>query len=284
MRPPRNVTVALLVPAVAVLLLWGTAWLATPTDLLVRYLAPDVVVIESSTGGDAVLPLASEGDPGAAGLMSTDQVNRLAEIVVESSGNLPAGTAVLNRLHWSGTAWVASSEETQTYLALTRDSTFTDVDQALTALLMMGGRVIPPNGDTVTSTLEYSAYLGTRGTAFAESDGGGKFTNQITNVWPAGGPPPFLWVLSPAAFDWIDNYSGIIDPHDSLGIDDTSLAMTVERDKLTINGVPYDWAYVQLTGDRPPTTRPQDSGAPWYYVGVRYAIPATTPVIEPITP
>ena len=70
----RHVAVALLVPVVAVILLAWTAWLATPTDLKVRYLAPDVLIIESSTGSDAAFPLASTE---ASGLMSSSDVRLL---------------------------------------------------------------------------------------------------------------------------------------------------------------------------------------------------------------
>ena len=74
---PRHAGWLLLIPLVAALLLFGTGWLATPTDLVVRYLAPDVLTIESSTGGDAAFPLASSS---AAGLMSSTQAARLDEL------------------------------------------------------------------------------------------------------------------------------------------------------------------------------------------------------------
>ena len=77
MNFPRNIAWVLLIPLVAVMFVFLTGWLATPTDISLRYLAPDVLAVESSTGGDAALPLASEE---AAGLMSREQVERLEEV------------------------------------------------------------------------------------------------------------------------------------------------------------------------------------------------------------
>ena len=76
MKAPRHPW-ALLIPAFALAFLFATAWIATPTDLLLKYLGPDALTIESSTGNDAIFPLASNE---AAGLMSTTQVQRLEEL------------------------------------------------------------------------------------------------------------------------------------------------------------------------------------------------------------
>ena len=77
MNVPRQAGWLLLIPLVAVLLVFGTGWLATPTDIALRYLAPDVLTIESSTGNDAAIPLSSSS---AAGLMSSSQAQRLDEL------------------------------------------------------------------------------------------------------------------------------------------------------------------------------------------------------------
>ncbi len=82
----RATVPALIIVACALLFLVATAWISTPTSLVVKYLAPNVVVIQSSTGGDAVLPLAvpSSGTaPGAAGLMTSEQARLLDDLARE---------------------------------------------------------------------------------------------------------------------------------------------------------------------------------------------------------
>ena len=454
MNVPRHAAWLLLIPLVAVLMLFATGWLATPTDIVVRYLAPDVLTIESSTGGDASLPLASSS---AAGLMSTSQAKRLDELdggivrfgpvrqtfasdaavdnyfcgvgatavtvptpvsricsaipspptpptppadpanptqdeinaqlqyegalqayhaavpILEgrrreftpyandetlaisvlrdgatiwqtyagpptgtyngnlwhdhggalrgaqgpagpagpagpqgdqgsqgpqgdkgdqgdigpqgppgtSGSNLPTGTEVLNYLQWDPTAsaWHAVSQETQTYILLTRTATYADVAEALMALLTQGGRHYPPlGGRTTTSPYpDYSAALWTN-SSFQE----GTTTRQITNVWPASGSSPtapYFWVLAPAHTDWIANYV----PYIQRGAQRTTLTMTSAENKVRINGVPYDWAYAQLSGSRPDDIADRsDSTSPWMTVGVNYVPPVITPVIEEI--
>ena len=94
MNVPRSPLPLLGIVALAVLLLVGTAWLATPTDLALRYLAPDALTIESSTGNNALLPLAStEG----AGLMSTAHVQALEDHGVIVSGVLVLGESLTLR-------------------------------------------------------------------------------------------------------------------------------------------------------------------------------------------
>lgn len=76
MRAPKNAW-ALAIPLVALGLLFLTAWIATPTDLQLRYLTADVLTLESSTGNDVAFPLASNQ---ASGLMSSEQARRLSEL------------------------------------------------------------------------------------------------------------------------------------------------------------------------------------------------------------
>ena len=84
MKPPRSYW-ALLIPAVAVAFLFATAWIATPTDLTLRYLDDNVLALESSTGNDVAFPLASSA---AAGLMTTEQAERLDELAHGGLGPL----------------------------------------------------------------------------------------------------------------------------------------------------------------------------------------------------
>ena len=266
MRRPRVVWGALLIPLFAAVFLFLTAWIATPTDLILKYLAPDVLVMESSTGNDVVFPLASTA---AAGLMTPAHVRALGAPAVPGSGNLPLGVDG-QILRWSSGAWTPSGENLITYVALTETNTFDAIKTAITTLLTRGGFVATGSGVTAASNFNACCRKTSN-------------TDQINNTWPAGSTAPYVWVVTPAVTDWVEGFSvqycrARINGCNSTESDlvESPVTLAIARDQIIINGNTYDWAVGQITGERADACPSPSACAD---VEFKYSEPAGTAVI-----
>lgn len=188
----------------------------------------------------------------------------------DEAAGLPQGSAALNRLQFNPTAgaWEAVGDVTTVYYALTRTGDGAELVEAIQYGLDNDGRSFPESGD-VTGALAFSITYGQSTGTFAETE----TTNRINNVWQDGGPAPFVWTCAPAHIDVIAGF-GFEYTRDGTDIPNQP-ALQVARDFVRIGGVPYDAAFGQVVGDRPPEMSDTRRGN----IRVRYTAPLQPPLV-----
>ena len=182
----------------------------------------------------------------------------------DEAAGLPPGSAVLNRLQFNPTAdaWQAVSDVTTVYYALTRTGAGAELVEAIQYGLDNSGRGFPASGDA-TRTLAFSIVYGSSSGVFADTAS----TNRINNVWLDGAPAPFVWACAPGHTGWIEGY-GFTYTREGTAIPNQP-ALQVARDFVRIGGVPYDAAFGQVVGERPPET----GGGQFGNIRVSYTTP-----------
>ena len=252
-------------------------WLAAYDDsnvLMVRVTWPAIPTdqVFYSRANDAWVELAGviEGRRGERGLPGTDGT---------SGTVIMAGSTVLDEIAWdpdanSGIgAWVPVSSEDDLYFALTRQDTYASIAEAIEYVLDNLGSRYPAFGSQ-GSTLEAFSVVDNRLGPLNENLN----DQQINNVWPDGGPAPFAWILAPNAQDWINNF--LFHYSAQPGVTVTRVPDVAQENKIKINGVPYDWARVELDG----LSRPLDEGSFRGQLYATYVQPTQASDVEEITP
>ena len=192
---------------------------------------------------------------------------------------LPAGTSVRGGLQWSvpDGRWIAVSQVSTVYYALTRENTFGSLQEALLFGLRRAGKSYPeayaalPAGETAEA---FSVQEGFGNNRFQEI----AISSQIANVWPHDATDnPALWVLAPARTEWIKDFSSEYRRLDGRGQreaeDIEQDAFRIRLNFVALNGVEYDAGDAIVLGDPPPVA---DSGAS---IGVSYTSPPTSDAV-----
>lgn len=169
---------------------------------------------------------------------------------------LPVGTALRDALQWSVSdgRWIAVSEVSAVYYALTRENTFGSLQEALLFSLTRAGTAYPPNyaplpdGETAEafSVLEGFAYNRFREGYYDGASG------QISNVWPPDATDnPSLWVLAPARTEWVHNFSSSYNLREPVLEVITQGAFRIRLNFVVIDGVEFDAGDAEVLGDPP---------------------------------
>lgn len=189
---------------------------------------------------------------------------------VDDAAGLPPGSAVLNRLQFNpiADAWQAVSDVTTLYFALTRTGDGAELVEAIQYGLNNDGRTFPESGDA-TRMLAFTITYGQSTGTFAETE----TTKRINNVWQDGAPAPFVWACAPGHTGWINGF-GFEYTREGTDIPNQP-AMQVARDFVRIGGVPYDAAFAQVVGDRPPDMSDTRAGN----IRVSYTAPLQPPLV-----
>ena len=194
----------------------------------------------------------------------------VTSVVAIPGEGLPLGSDVLTDIRWdaANAEWEAVSSETTIYMGLTRDVTLARVSAAVLYALDNGLQIYPPTADISVPAEEFSVSQRGASARWAENTQ----SAYINHVWPSGGPAPYVWVLTPAHTDWIDDFVTRYEDWSTGARVDRDFVLAVDRDEWRINGVPYDMASAQVPGARPPARTP---GAPNRgYIPMWYVAPA----------
>ena len=183
---------------------------------------------------------------------------------------LPQGSAALNRVQYNPDtgAWEAVSTTTTVFYVLTRTGDGAELVEAIEYGLGNDGRSFPENNDS-TRTLAFTIIYGFSTGTFQETED----TSRINNVWQDGAPAPFVWACAPSHTRWITGY-GFVYTRDGVDIPNQP-ALQVARKFIRIGGVPYDAAFGQVVGDRPPPFTGERPGN----IRVSYTAPLQPPVV-----
>ena len=228
----------------------------TPAELKALIVA---AFTDNDTGD--ILPAAARG-------FFDDAVDSL----VPASG----GSDALDRLQWnSATGWTPVSAVSVQYLVVTRSDDFQTLQAALVGLLTLGGNEaaqpnIPAFVTTRFFTLAVVGGVNTRGNDALLSD-----------LWPTGERPPFVWLVTPHAFSWLQRSRVTI----STVVDNRSEGIEVESNirfgrlpyRVEIDGVPFEVGRYRTS-----LARPVDASATPDEAALRYEYAFSAP--DPETP
>ena len=228
----------------------------TPAELKADILS----AFTDNDSGD-ILPIAARG-------FFDDAVDSL----VPSHG----GSAALDRLQWNATTgWTPVSAVSTQYLVVTRTDDFGTLQQALVGLLTLGGNeaALPAVPALVTSrffTLAVVGGVNTRGNDALLSD-----------LWPVGDRAPFVWLVTPTAFSWLQRSRISI----STVVDNRGEGLEVESNvrfgrlpyRVEVDGTPYE-----IGRFRTSLARPVDASSTPNEAALRYELGYASP--DPETP
>ena len=169
---------------------------------------------------------------------------------VDSLVPASGGSDALDRLQWnSATGWTPVSAVSTQYLVVTAADDFTTLKKALVGLLTMGGNeaaqpAIPAYVTTRFFTLAVVGGVNTRGNDALLSD-----------LWPTGDRAPFVWLVTPTAFGWLQRSRVTI----STVVDNRSEGIEVESNvrfgrvpyRVEIDGVPFEVGRYRTSLARP---------------------------------
>ena len=201
-------------------------------------------------------------------ISAVDSRQRLIDIVETMFGStvvsrLADGSAIEPTLRWSTALsdWIPAATETVLYGMLTAgpDVSFALVEEAVLGVFEHGGgRQWPPSSNVSRPPVGYvePGYSVTRGnlSLYFQATGAGVLTtDQVSNVWPVGGPRPAYTLLAPTWTEWISTfkfYARGSDGDQSSGPREYDFE-TPMLNWITIDGVPYDAASVALPAAEP---------------------------------
>ena len=204
--------------------------LKTPAELKANILA---AFTDNDTGD--ILPAAARG-------FFDDAVDSL----VPASG----GSAALDRLQWnSATGWTPVSAVDTQYLVVTAAEDFTTLKKALVGLLTLGGNeaALPAVPALVTTRFFSQATIGGVNTRGLDA--------LLSDLWPTGDRPPFVWLVTPEAFSWLQRSRVTV----STRVDNSGAGTEVEAGvrfgrvpwRVEIDGVPYEVGRYRTSLARP---------------------------------
>ena len=144
------------------------------------------LIISAFTDNDTgdILPIAARG---------------FLDDAVDSLVPAHGGSSVLDRLQWNATTGrfePVSAVDTQ-YLVVTARDDFVTLQRALVGLLTLGGNE--------AAQPAIPAYVTTRFFSLATIGGVNTSGNDalLSDIWPPGEQPPFVWLVTPQAFSWL---------------------------------------------------------------------------------
>ena len=186
------------------------------------------------------------------------------------------GSAALDRLQWnSATGWTPVSAVSVQYLVVTAADDFTTLKKALVGLLTMGGNeaaqpAIPAYVTTRFFSLATIGGVNTRG-----------LDALLSDLWPTGDRPPFVWLVTPTAFGWLQRSRVTV----STVVDNRGEGLEVESNvrfgrlpyRVEVDGVPHE-----IGRYRTSLARPVDASATPNEAALRYELGYASP--DPETP
>ena len=235
----------------------------TPAELKALILA---AFTDNDTGD--ILPAAARG-------FFDDAVDSL----VPASG----GSDALDRLQWnSATGWTPVSAVSTQYLAVTRSDDFQTLQAALVGLLTLGGNeaALPAVPALVTTRFFSQATIGGVNTSGNDA--------LLSDIWPVGERPPFVWLVTPTAFGWLNRSRVTV----STRVDNRGAGTLVESNarfgrlpyRVSVDGVPYEVGRYRTSLARPVDAQatPNEAALRFEY---RFAAPdPETPTVTRLDP
>ena len=202
----------------------------TPAELKALILA---AFTDNDTGD--ILPIAARG---------------FLDDAVDSLVPAHGGSAALDRLQWnSATGWTPVSAVSTQYLVVTAADDFTTLKKALVGLLTMGGNeaaqpAIPAYVTTRFFSLATIGGVNTRG-----------LDALLSDLWPTGEGAPFVWLVTPEAFAWLQRSRVTV----STRVDNSGAGTEVEAGvrfgrlpyRVEIDGVPFEVGRYRTSLARP---------------------------------
>ena len=194
------------------------------------------------------------------------------------------GSAALDRLQWNATTGVFSpvSDVSTQYLVVTSSDDFQTLQAALIALLTLGENegAFPAIPAFVSTRLLSHATIG-------GVDTGGNDA-LLSDLWPTGERPPFVWLVTPEAFSWLQRSRVTV----STRVDNSGAGTLVEAGvrfgrlpyRVSVDGVPYEIGRYRTSLARPvdASSTPDEAALRYEY---RFAAPdPETPTVTRLDP
>jgi len=159
-----------------------------------------------------------------------------------------SGTDARNEIRWKDARWQAVNTDTTRWSAITRANTYDALSSLLTdpAVLARGGYGRNTDGDGGVQRRGSAISIHKTG---ARSNSYGTPLVELADIWPAAGPAPYVWVISPEYYGWIGQFTieGRLDRGPPIATFN-DVALVIPAWRIEINGVPYDVAYKSLDG------------------------------------
>ena len=202
----------------------------------------------------------------------TPAVHRaLLQDILDSVPSGVNGSAERPALAWTAAGrWEAVSDIATQYLAVTREDDFDTIRRSLIHLLTAGGNEGAfPNVPAFVST-RTSSYMSIGGANTSGNDA------LLSDLWPVGEAAPFVWLLSPSAFGWLDrgrvNVSTRVDNSGGGTLLESLVHFGRLPYQILINGAAYDLGRYQTSLARPvdDAATPDEAALRFQY---RYAPP-----------
>ena len=184
------------------------------------------------------------------------------------------GSAALDRLQWDTTTGQfapVSAVDTQ-YLVVTSSDDFVTLQRALVGLLTLGGN---------EAALPVPAYVTTRFFSLAVVGGVNTRGNDalLSDIWPPGEQPPFVWLVTPQAFSWLKRSRVTV----STRVDNSGAGTLVESNvrfgrlpyRVEIDGTPFEVGRYRTS-----LARPVDAQATPDEAALRYEYGYSAPDLE----
>ena len=144
-------------------------------------------------------------------------------------------------------AWSAVSLVSTTYAVVTRSGDFGSLKAAVEAFGAAGGGVVPlpALGAVVSNSRVFSLFAIREGSSYGDLD----------DIWPVGGSAPWIWVLTPSFYGYIDGVTVDFTVWDDQGALNAQSELGVVYPRfgngITINGTVYDVGLRQVGLPRP---------------------------------
>ena len=170
----------------------------------------------------------------------TPSVHRaLLQDILDSGPNGIAGSDVLTGVQWvDGLGWQAVSDVQTQYLAVTAVDDFDTLRRALVQHLTAGGNENELANIPAFISIRTSSYISVGGAATSGRDA------NLADLWPLNADAPFVWLLSPVRYGWLDrgrvNVSTRVDNANADPHLEPLQRFGATAYRITINGVPYD--------------------------------------------
>ena len=200
--------------------------------------------------------------------------------IVESSA-AGSGSEVLDRLQWhSVTGWTPTSAVQTQYLVATRADDFGTLRRTIVQALTAGGSEADlPNIPAFVST-RLGSYLSLGGVSTGGNDA------LLADLWPIGGDPPWVWLVTPAAFQYLERSRVNVSTRRNNANLDPQLEPLARfgavNYTIVINGTPFLVGRYRTMLARPvdDPAAPDEAALRFQY---RYAAPpAAAPVVEQV--
>ena len=147
------------------------------------------------------------------------------------SASFPTCSEAEPTLQWRTSGFRCTATTTNTDFGISDTITASALAGYLTAAYAAGGNTPSSNGEYIVS------FNANRSLSFRSTD-----TPSVATLGLENG---YVWVIAPNWTDWIDDYTFTLQDLPTITIG----SITVERSYLLVNGVPFDIAYAQMSGD-----------------------------------